>query len=193
MNTSTSIKSKAHQTTKQFTSVMNDRHARLAKQYRDAPETAWITDMATTGQGNTVIADPLHADVKVAGLVIPLGVHPAVGGDNDAPVPGELLCAALAGCMDSTIRIIANRLSIELTHLQVTVSAEIDVRGTLKFEPSIAVGFQKIHLSIEIDTQKDTQPGLVNTLLKAAEASCVVMQTLKYPPTITTQLSNVSS
>jgi hypothetical protein len=37
------------------------------------------------------------------------GTHTAVGGESDYPVPGELLCAAVASCLDSTIRTIANR------------------------------------------------------------------------------------
>ncbi|GAA0859023.1 OsmC family protein [Aliiglaciecola litoralis] len=166
---------------------MTQRHHGLVKKYADTPQLAWVTDMAVTGQSNTEIHDALHVDVEVAGLNISLGVHPAVGGDGDAPVPGELLCAALASCLDSTIRIIANRLSVELTHLQVSVSAEIDVRGTLKFNPAVPVAFQKMHVSVEMQTLAGTKPELESALFNAAEASCVVMQTLKHPPQISTQ------
>ncbi len=193
MNTSSAIETqKTSHNVNDFTSVMRNRHSALNKKYRDTPELAWIVDVAQTGKGKTCIDDPLHSDVDVAGFNIPLAVHPAVGGDGDAPVPGELLCAALAGCMDSTIRIIANRLSIVLTHLEVIVSAEIDVRGTLKFKHNVPVAFQKMHLSVDIETTIGTKPEMVKSLLKAAEASCVVMQTLKSPPEITTQLNVVN-
>lgn len=173
-----------------FTSLMRNRHAVLLGNYGDKPDQAWITDVATTGQGSACIRDPLHSDVDVAGVNIPIGVHTAVGGDGDAPVPGELLCAALASCMDSTLRLIANRLSIVLTHLEVIVSAEIDVRGTLRFVPDIPVAFQKIHLSVDIETEPGTKPEMVSALLIAAETSCVIMQTLKSPPEITTQFNS---
>ncbi|MFT4939874.1 MAG: putative OsmC-like protein [Paraglaciecola sp.] len=186
-NLTATVASVSSHTVQTFTSIMNHRHDALAEKYHHTPALAWITDVATTGQGSTDIKDPLHVDVDVAGFNIPLGVHPAVGGDGDDPVPGEMLCAALASCLDSTIRIIANRLAVELTHLQVTVSAEIDVRGTLKFKPTIPVAFQKMHLSVEMETVAETKPELESALLKAAEASCVVMQTLKHPPEITTQ------
>ena len=185
----TSSKTKQTNTPKQNISMMNDRQCVLAEVYRLTPDQAWVTDVAITGKGQTHIKDPLHADVEVAGVNILLGVHPAVGGDGDAPVPGELLSAALASCMDSTIRIIANRLSIELTHLQVAASAEADVRGTLKLKHSIPVGFQKMHLSVDLETKAGTKSQMIKTLLSAAEASCVVLQTLKHPPEITTQIN----
>lgn len=172
---------------KRRASIMQDRHAALAPKYRESPQEAWIVDIATTGRGDAAISDPLHSDVTIAGHTIPLGVHRAVGGEGDAPIPGEILSAALASCMDSTVRIIANRLGIRLTHLEVTVSAEVDVRGTLRFALDVPVAFQKMHLSVDIETVEGTKPHMVDLLLQAAEASCVVMQTLKAPPQITTQ------
>lgn len=190
LNTTTTRES-LHQA-RTSTAIMTGRHDVLANRYRSTPELAWITDVAATGQGETHIADPLHADVEVCGRNIHIGVHPAVGGDGDAPVPGELLCAALASCMDSTIRIIANRLAINLTHLQVIVSAEIDVRGALKLKRAVPVAFQKMHLSVEIDTEVGAKPERVAALLKAADESCVVMQTLLHPPEISTQIQAVN-
>lgn len=64
------------------------------------------------------LADPYH------GKLVPgeghnvkwgFGVHQAVGGLHDAPVPGDILCAALAACQESAIRMVANLLGITLT------------------------------------------------------------------------------
>ncbi len=172
-----------------FDGIMHHRQTPLANCYREQPQQAWILDIARTGTGNYSIDDPLHTTVGYAGVTMDIGVHPAVGGDGDAPVPGEILSAALASCMDSTIRIIANRLSIVLTHLQVTVSAEVDVRGTLRLNPEIPVSFQNIHMSVDIETVEGTKPAMVQALLNAAETSCVVMQTLRTPANITTQFN----
>jgi len=196
MNTLSAIKTPSSKTkhvtsNKHTASIMNDRQSALAEVYRLTPDQAWVTDVAITGKGQTHIKDPLHADVEAAGTNISIGVHPAVGGDGDAPVPGEILSAALASCLASTIRIIANRLSIELTHLQVAVSAEADVQGTLKLKHTVPVGFQKMHLSVDIETKTGTKPQMVKALLSAAEASCVVLQTLKHPPEITTQINTI--
>ena len=107
------------------------------------------------------------------------GVHKAVGGEGDYPVPGELLCAAVATCLDSTIRIIANRMHIELGSLQVQVEAQVDVRGTLLVERHVPVGFQTINVEVRLDALQDVESRKVDMLLRAAEHSCIVIQTLR--------------
>ncbi len=82
------------------------------------------------------------------------GLHRAVGGEHDYPNPGDILCAALASCMESTIRMIADRLEIELFHTKVLVEAIADVRGTLQFEKSVQVGFQKLNMEVELGATK---------------------------------------
>ncbi len=44
--------------------------------------------------------------------------------------------------MDSTAHIIADRLGITLTLLEVEVTAEVDVRGTLLVDRNVPVDFQ---------------------------------------------------
>ena len=69
------------------------------------------------------------------GVTAPVGVHRAVGGMHDLPVPGDILCAALVACVDTTIRILSNHLGIPLSSLEVDVQADCDVRGTLLVDP----------------------------------------------------------
>jgi uncharacterized OsmC-like protein len=193
---STAIKQTAVQTNipvrrpkKNFKSNIAERQTALATTYQQDPKQAWITDVACTGTHSENIQDTLHTEVTVAGVDIAIGVHKAVGGDGDAPVPGELLSAALAGCLDSTIRLIADRLNINLMRLAVVASAEVDVRGTLKLNPNVPVEFQKMHLSVDLEAAADTNPAMLNALVQAAESSCVVLQTLRQPNEISTQFN----
>jgi len=50
-------------------------------------------------------------------------------------------CAALATCLDSTIRSIANHLGRALASLEGAVSADGDVRGMLVVDRTVPVGF----------------------------------------------------
>ena len=171
----------------QISVSMADRQALLAKKYSQTPLTAMITDFASTRCANPNISDPLHSTVTAGGVLIPIAVHTAVGGDSDGPVPGDILCAALASCLDSTIRIIANRLKLQLVSLEVSASAEIDVRGTLCLEPKVPVGFQKMHVSVTLHAPPGTNQKLITALYHGAEHSCVVLQTLKKALPVTTQ------
>jgi uncharacterized OsmC-like protein len=153
----------------------------LRARYKETAEEAWITDRGKTTAG--VETDPFHGYVvpgsKDYGIVWPFGIHAAVGGYHDGPNPGDLLCVALAACLDSTIRIIADRLQITLTSLEVDVTANVDVRGTLVVDRQVPVGFQKMQCRVAIQAAPGTDSKMVEKLLAAAEHSCVNLQTLR--------------
>ena len=121
------------------------------------------------------------------GVVVPVGVHRAVGGLHDAPTPGDILCAALAACQDSAVRMVANRLGVEIINLEVQVTAQVDVRGALGMDAEVPVGFQSMTCDIELQVKEGTPPKLREVLESAAQRCCVVQQTLHYPPPIMTR------
>jgi uncharacterized OsmC-like protein len=159
----------------------------LRAQYKQEPELAMVIDHAkTTGD---IASDPFHSNVEPmdgCGVSVPVGVHAAVGGKHDAPTPGDLLCAALAACQDSTIRMVANLMNIELIDLEVRVTATADVRGALMMDRSVPVGFQAIKCEVNMKVEEGTQPRQLELLQNAAKACCVVQQTLKSPPAVDT-------
>lgn len=166
---------------------MKERQAPLLRRYASDPDAAWIVDGARTSSENVASHMPIYTEVT-AGIGIPatlsIGVHKAVGGNSDHPNPGEILSAALAACLDTTIRIVANHLGVRLTRLSVNVDARVDVRGTLRADRKVPVGFQHIDVTVDIETGDNTSPNELAILLKAAEKSCVVLQTLRQPPPV---------
>lgn len=160
----------------------------LRKQFKETPALAMVTDHARTCGTNP--ADPFHTLVEPmdgCGVCVPIGVHRAVGGLHDAPTPGDMLCAALAACQDSAVRMVANRLGIEIFHLEVRVTAQVDVRGALGMDTAVPVGFQSMTCDIHLSVQESTPPKLLDALHAAAQRCCVVQQTLHQPPPVTTR------
>jgi uncharacterized OsmC-like protein len=102
-----------------------------------------------------------------------------VGGLHDAPNPGELLCGALAACADGTVRMIANRLGIELERLEVAVNGELDVRGALAVNPNVRVGFDRLRLDVRLRAAPSTPGARLRQLANAADRLCVVLDTLR--------------
>ena len=171
------------------TSVYSNQKPLKAK-YKEAPQSAMVIDHARTS--GEVASDPFHSKVEPmdgCGISIPVGVHAAVGGLHDAPTPGDLLCAALAACQDSAVRMVANLLGVELTELEVRVTAAADVRGAMAMDPAVPVGFQSITCDVRLKAKEGTPPELLEKLSVAAERCCVVQQTLKVPPAIKTSFS----
>lgn len=152
----------------------------LRAQYKSSPGAAMVTDHGRAAGADS--DDPFHSTVEPmpgSGAAIPVGVHRAVGGPHDAPTPGDILCAALAACQDSSVRMIANLLGVELEFLAVDVTADVDVRGTLAVDRQVPVGFQVMRCDVRLRAKEGTSPELLEKLRVAAERSCIVNQTLR--------------
>ncbi len=161
-------------------SIVGERLAPLRAQYKEAPEAAWGTNCAKTIGDD--LADPYHGKVvpgEEHNLQLKVGTHKAVGGLYDAPCPGDILCAALAACQESAIRLTANILGVTLTSLEVKVTADIDIRGALGIEREVPVGYQSMKCQVNLQAAEGTDPKLVKKLVKAAEHGCPVSQTLR--------------
>lgn len=159
----------------------------LKEQYQQNPEMAMVTDHARAA--GKLASDPFHSSVEQmdgCGVSVPVGVHAAVGGIHDAPTPGDLLCAALAACQDSAIRMVANLMGIELLCLEVRVTATADVRGALAMDRSVPVGFQEMSCDVVMKLKEGTSQSDIERLQVAAKQCCVVQQTLKSPPPVKT-------
>ena len=155
--------------------------------YKSSPGAALVTDHARTK--GTDPRDPFHASVEPmtgCGVTVPVGVHRAVGGPHDAPTPGDILCAALASCQDSSVRMVANLLGVELEFLEVEVTADVDVRGTMAMDRQVPVGFQAMRCDVRLRAKEGTGPEVLEKLRVAAERCCVVQQTLRNPPCVQT-------
>ncbi len=170
---------------------VRQRQLPLRQRYLDNPAAATITDRGRTERGCDT--DPFHgfaiAGSQDYGIVWPFAIHHAVGGYHDGPNPGDLLCAALASCLDSTLRIIAARLDVRLTKLEVDVTAEVDVRGTLVHDRTVPVGFQRMRCAVRLQAADGTDSGLIEKLVAAAEYSCVNLQTLRSGVAVETSLT----
>jgi uncharacterized OsmC-like protein len=157
-------------------SEVRDRQLPLRELYRDQPSEAISAKRArTSGSG-----DLFHGEVEVGdgyGVRFHYGIDRKVGGLHDLPNPGDLLLAALAGCLDSTIRMVADLMAVELTELSVDVTGDADVRGALMIDPEAPVGFRQISCAVEIKSADD--PDRVQQLVVLAQQCCVTLQTLR--------------
>lgn len=166
---------------------VRERQMPLRERYQSSPEAAWVYDHARTSDAEVPANHPIHGHV-VCGedlpLDIPVSVHKAVGGESDFPCPGEILAAALASCLDTAIRLIANLKGIKLARLEVQVSLGADVRGALMTGDDVPVGFQTARMKIHLEAEGEVPEVHLNALLDAAERSCVILQTLRTPPIV---------
>jgi uncharacterized OsmC-like protein len=156
------------------------RQAPIRERYRDDPDSAPQVLRVTGGGGD--LADPLHCVISpdsVPGAVFRAGAHPAVGGDGDVPCSADLLLAALAACQETTVRMVAANMGIDLEELEVSVEADWDPRGTLAMGKEFPIGLTGIRAHTRVVVGEDERGERAERLLRSAERYCVVLGTLR--------------
>jgi uncharacterized OsmC-like protein len=157
--------------------------APLKEAYRTAPERALVTLSASGALDETAIS--CHVDTGRA--LVEAGLHPATGGTGLQACSGDLLLQALVACAGVTLRAVATALAIPVRGGQVRAEGDLDFRGTLGVSKDAPVGFRAIRLRFTLEA--DASAEQLATLEKLTERYCVVLQTLRTPPTVSVQTS----
>jgi uncharacterized OsmC-like protein len=156
------------------------RQAPIRQRYRDDPDSASV--MLRVHGNDSDLADPLHCIVSpesVSDAPLRSGAHPAVGGDGDVPCSGDLLLAALAACQETTLRMVAANMGIDLEKLEISVEGDWDPRGTLAMGEEFPVGITAVRAHTRVVVREDEHGQRANRLLRSAERYCVVLRTLQ--------------
>ncbi len=152
----------------------------IRERYKNNPESAHV--VLKVRSGRTDLGDPLHCGVvpeSAPSVQWKSGAHPAVGGDGDVPCSGDLLLGALAACQETTLRMVAANMGIELESLEVVVEADWDPRGTLAMG-NYPIGLTKIRCQTTVRVPGDLRGERSERLLRSAEKYCVVLNTLRH-------------
>jgi uncharacterized OsmC-like protein len=151
--------------------------APLKQRYRDEPAAAVVTLRA---EGRTTRG--LTCKVETGKALVEAGLHPATGGDGSMVCSGDMLLEALVACAGVTMRAVATAIGVELRDARVLAEGDLDFRGTLGVAKDAPVGFRDIRLRFELDS--DASEDQRATLVRLTERYCVVLQTLRQPPSI---------
>ena len=159
--------------------------APLKERYRQQPEAAQIILRAERRLGAGVTCK-----IETGKTPVKAGLHPATGGDGSSACSGDMLLEALVGCAGVTLNAVATALGIQLRNAKVRAEGDLDFRGTLGVAKEVPVGFQRIRLRFDLDT--DATAEQIATLIRLTERYCVVYQTLSRPAKIDVE-SHLSS
>jgi uncharacterized OsmC-like protein len=152
--------------------------APLKERYRADPKAGFVTLKAAGALDSAAIA----CKVETGRALAVAGLHPATGGSGAELCSGDMLLEALVVCAGVTLKAVATSMGIALRSGAVRAEGDLDFRGTLGVDKQAPVGFTDVRLSFELDT--DAPQDQLDTLLKLTERYCVVLQTLKRPPSL---------
>jgi len=146
--------------------------APLKDRYKEEPAAALVTLKA-----KGVLNEGLTCKVETGRAIAIAGLHPATGGSGHELCSGDMLLEALVACAGVTLNSVATAFGIEIRSGQVEVEGDIDFRGTLGVDREAAVGFERIAVTFNVDT--DATQEQLDKLLAVTERYCVVLQTIR--------------
>jgi uncharacterized OsmC-like protein len=151
--------------------------APLKERYKADPAAAMITLRA---EGRAL--EGVSCKVQTGKALAEAGLHPATGGDGSQACSGDMLLEALVACAGVTLRAVATAIGLELRDARVVAEGDLDFRGTLGVARDAPVGFKALRLTFVLDTPATEEQ--LATLIRLTERYCVVLQTLRAPPTV---------
>ncbi|HVP88193.1 MAG TPA: OsmC family protein [Casimicrobiaceae bacterium] len=151
--------------------------APLKERYKERPAAALITLKARGRLGEGVTCS-----VQTGKALVAAGLHPATGGDGLHACSGDMLLEALVACAGVTLNAVSTAIGIRIRDGTVLAEGDLDFRGTLGVAKDAPVGFQRIRLYFDLDT--DASDEELATLIRLTERYCVVYQTLCNSPAI---------
>jgi uncharacterized OsmC-like protein len=152
--------------------------APIKERYKTDPDAALITLKAEGRLG-----DGITCNVQTGKALVAAGLHPATGGNGLSACSGDMLLEALVACAGVTLNAVATAIGVVVRSGAVRAEGDLDFRGTLGVAKDAPVGFQRIRLHFDLDT--DASEDQLSTLLRLTERYCVVFQTLRLSPEMT--------
>ena len=149
--------------------------APIKERYKEHPETALIT-LEASGR----LGEGITCNVQTGRALVAAGLHPATGGTGLNACSGDLLLEALVACAGVTLNAVATAIGVAIRGGGVRAEGDLDFRGTLGVVKDTPVGFQRIRLHFDLDT--DATEDQLATLIRLTERYCVVLQTLRSAP-----------
>ena len=145
--------------------------APLKQRYRD-DATAGIVTLSAEGR----LGEEVSCNVETARALVAAGLHPATGGTGALACSGDMLLQALVACAGVTLSAVATSLGIPLRGGKLRAEGDLDFRGALGVSKEAPVGFTRIRLEVDLETDAGEEER--RKLLELTERYCVVFQTI---------------
>jgi uncharacterized OsmC-like protein len=148
--------------------------APIKERYRREPSTA-----LSTLRAHGTMAEDFAFRGQAGKARVEAGLHPGAGGSGRHACPAEIFLAGLASCAGVTLCAISANMGLGMRAVGVTAEGDLDMRGTMGVSEAAPVGFQRIRVLFELDT--DVPDGQLDTLLRLTDSFCVVSRSLSVP------------
>src|SRR5699024_11094642 len=138
---------------------------------------------ATTFTARGTAGSQTRLDVQVRDVTLVLDEPTALGGTDQGPNPVEFMLAALMGCMNVVVHVVAKERGIEIRSLEATARGTLDPSRFLGKPTQERAGYSQIDVELEIDS--DADDAQLEEIVRHAEQRCPVSDNLLAPTAVT--------
>lgn len=136
-------------------------------------------------QGHLV--GPTEVELRTGRHTITVDEPAALGGEDRAASPVNVALVALASCQAITYRFWAEQLGIELDDVEVTVDADLDLRGFFGLDDTVRSGFGDVRVKV---TPKGPETAeRYEELARAVDEHCPVLDLFANATPVNTTLA----
>lgn len=152
--------------------------------FRNDPETARITIRTRHRWDDAFAVDTRDGSIEDAGEItersytIRTDWPREVGGRDSGPSPGELLLAALGGCVGMTYITRAATRGVDIEELNVTIEARVDLQGAFELG-SVRPGLARV--SVTVGVRSNVDGAVLAALGETTARTSAVFDTLASP------------
>lgn len=94
------------------------------------------------------LTGPTAVDLQTRRHHVSVDEPGALGGEDASPGPVDYALVALASCQAITYRFWAEKLGVALDDVEVSVEADLDLRGFLGFDDAVRPGFTAVRVEV---------------------------------------------
>ena len=109
--------------------------------------------------------------------------HPEVfASEDNGATPPEIVLGALASCLTAAVATVATNRNVQLRSVTATVQAEMDLQGILGIDADVRNGFDRIHVSYDIDA--DATRADIEAIVAQSQKRSAVFDIVANPTTV---------
>ncbi|WP_106506985.1 OsmC family protein [Brachybacterium timonense] len=122
---------------------------------------------------------PTRLEAKARQFTITVDEPPSLGGADAGPNPVEFVLAALAGCYNVVVQMVAQEQGVSLSDLRIDLEGDLDPSKLMGKDVTTRAGYDGLRMTIHAST--DADDATMEALLAAVEERCPVSDNLRNP------------
>lgn len=135
----------------------------------------WDDGLAVDGHAKEIEAS---AEVATRKFTFRTDWPTDVGGADSGPTPGEVILAALGGCVGMTYIAQAATRGVAVDQLEVAIEAKVDIRGLFELD-KVRAGLSAVAINLKV--RSDADDATLNDLGQTTTRTSAVYDSLAHP------------